>query len=152
MIRWKYRWCDRMVPLPKYLYILARRFWHIKKNRWLRRRMAGMTGTLANGVKWELCLTEPGAPYDKEQCSLVLFFHAPGLSRRAGAAVLRPTMFDVGALEDTFKNHLWGVNWSLAQANLAMAEPDDPDGFFVKWDSTAKKRFRYDHEKEEEES
>lgn len=144
----QYYWRGEQVSFFKYWRIQVRRFWFFRKNRWLRKRMAGMSGQLSNGAEWKLLLPKENDPQDKNHHMILLSFKAPGFGDEIGGALLFPSTFKETGLEETFKRALFDFHRHLSHANLAMAEPGDPDGFFVKRDYTAKERYKYDWEKE----
>lgn len=140
-------WNGKPVSLPRFLWAQLKRTLYIHKNRRLRKRMLGMSDRLENGAEWEIVLPKEGDPLDKSRHLIVVKLDAPGLGRNFGATIMAPVSFKVEEMQERFESTLWHLNWRLAQAHLALTKPEDPEGFSVKWDHSAKERFKYEGER-----
>lgn len=110
------------------------RWWLFRqRDRLYRRLLRGKGGTLANGVRWWLDYPRYPDEQDKQRAYLTLYFSDPRASGVMAGAYRMKTYLNVRDAESTYQDGLVEHARKMGLRQLEPAEPDDPDGFFVKW-------------------
>jgi len=132
----------KFAPAPMPLDVrkeLKKRFTRFR-DRIYAKQYAGTTGKLANGVTWRLSLSRPEQEFYRFNCEygyLNLDFDDPRCCGIAAPAFNQVRVYDKEKLySDQLKEHAR----KLQLRQLVPAEPGDPLGFYVMWESDAKSR------------
>jgi len=129
------------IPKPPPLSVrqqLKRKFYQWR-DKYYRNKLAGTSGKLACGVTWRLSF--PPEDYESSHIrarGLILDFDD---RRTRGCGVAAGAFYYVEFdFEKAYRNALKEHARKLKLRNLVPAEPGDPLGFYVMWESDAKRR------------
>ena len=102
------------------------------RDRYYRKRLVGRGGVLANGVRWRFAVPEVGRGgfRDADHTHVQLVFETPCVvgTIAAGYQAWR-RRFDIQSFYDHGRQ---SFAESLARRGYELADPDDPEGFFVR--------------------
>ena len=121
-------------PIRKRIWRQFRRM----RNAYYAKKLDGLTGALANGVVWLLKALPPEQAIEWCTGYMTITFDDPRCCGiHAGAY---DHFFDGFDPEVEYADQLKEHARKMGLRQLVPAEPGDPDGFFVMWESAAKRR------------
>ena len=116
-------------PTPSIAKQIKKKF-YVTRDQYYARKLDGTTGTLACGVRWWLRRPEPDNPHNCFGArGLMLDYSDP----RTKGILASGYYFVDCAHEEQYLSSLKEHVRMLSIRQLEPATPDDPDGFFVRW-------------------